>query len=123
MSDGPLLVWVRLVDGRLWHVEEHVGLWTGCGRLIRRTENDQLPETLADAPPANGWVCDRCVRRLAEQAAAARQAWLQDPRRRPGDELPVPDADSPPDGEIRANNNPAEVTPDGPDNEHGDARR
>lgn len=116
MSGGPLLVWVRLFDGRLWHVEEHVGLWTGCGRRIRTGDGGQLPETLGDTPPAGGWICDRCVRRLAEQAAAARQAWLLDPRRRPGDELPA-DADSPPGGETRANNNPARPGPPDDDQE------
>lgn len=109
MASEPLLVWVRLFDGRLWHVEEHVGVWTACGRRVD-TDPGRLSETTPDGPPANGWVCDRCVRRLAEQAAAARQAWLQDPRRRPGDLLPGPDADGPPDGEIRANHIPAEVT-------------
>lgn len=105
--------------GRLWHVEEHVGLWTGCGRRISHSDG-QLPETLADAPPANGWICDRCVRRLAEQAAAARQAWLLDPRRRPSDELPAPDADSPRGGEVRANSNPAEITSAAPDDDQED---
>ena len=107
MTGEPLLVWVRLFDGRLWHIEEHTGLWTACGRRID-TDPDRMTETLPGGPPGNGWVCDRCVRRLADQAHAARQAWLHDPRRRPGDSLPAPDADRPPDGE--SNTNPADVT-------------
>ena len=102
--------WIRLFDGRLWHVATDAGM-TRCG--METTRQGRLPE-ITIHPPINGWVCDRCVRRLHEQAAAARQAWLTDPRRRPGDQLPGPDDDPPPDAEIRANNNPAEVTPGQP---------
>jgi hypothetical protein len=110
-NDRPLLTWVRLVDGRLWHVaDQPAPEETACGRRAGG-DGDRFPELLDDAPPTNGWVCDRCVRAIAEQAAAARQAWLQDPRRRPGDQLPGPGTDSPPDGENRAKTIPADVTP------------
>ncbi len=109
-TDQPLLTWVRLVDGRLWHVATDVPIATRCGREAVPVGATLMPEQ-APSPPANGWVCERCVRALAEQAAAARQAWLQDPRRRPGDQLPAPDPDSPPDGEIRAKTIPPDVTP------------
>lgn len=99
-NDRPLLTWVRLHDGRLWHLD--TGLFTTeCSRSIDPGDPDyRTPEYLNDAPPTNGWVCDRCVRAIAEQAAAARQSWLQDPRRRPGDQLPDPTPDSPPEPEI-----------------------
>lgn len=113
MPDHSLLTWIRLVDGRLWHIATDNPVATRCGREAAPAGTTLLPER-APAPPANGWVCDRCVRRQAEQAAAARQAWLTDPRRRPGDQLPGPDDDPPPDAEIRANNIPAEVTPGQP---------
>ncbi len=115
-NDRPLITWVRLVDGRLWHLgevsDDSFPDWTLCDRRVHLTDApDLLPELADNAPPTNGWVCDRCVRRLAEQAAAARQAWLQDPRRRPGDQLPAPDPDSPPEGEIRAKTIQPDVTP------------
>ena len=112
MSEGPQLTWVRLVDGRLWHVATDVPI-SRCGMEAVPVGATKLPERTT-VPPTNGWVCDRCVRRLHEQAAAARQAWLQDPRRRPGDQLPGPDPDSPPEAEIRANSIPADVTPADP---------
>lgn len=113
-NDQPLITWVRLFDGRLWHVADAPDPeWTLCDRRVV-AEDDRLPELADNAPPTNGWVCDRCVRRLHEQAAAARQAWLQDPRRRPGDQLPGPDPDSPPEAEIRANNIQPDVTPADP---------
>ena len=86
----PDLVWIRLHDGRLWHVDGMCGVASGATRDAARA-----PE-ITNTPPTNGWVCDRCVRHLHDLAAAARAVWLQDPRRRPGDQLPGPEPDSPP---------------------------
>lgn len=112
-NEQPLITWVRLFDGRLWHVaDQPAPESTLCGRNVT-SQDDRYPEVLDDAPPANGWTCDRCVRHLHEMAAAARQAWLQDPRRRPGDVLPGPDSDSPAEAEIDAKPIQPDVTPGG----------
>ena len=80
----PDLVWMRLYDGRLWHVMDGQSLRGLCGKdanpMLRRflagEKGTGHPET-THVPPTNGWVCDR----------------LQDPRRRPGDQLPGPEPD------------------------------
>lgn len=94
----PDLVWIRLHDGRLWHLTgtDHAGrpVTSLCGKRVDQAAA-RAPE-MTSVPPTNGWVCDRCVRHLHDQAANARAVWLQDPRRRPGDQLPGPEPDSPP---------------------------
>lgn len=108
-SDQPLLTWVRLFDGRLWHVlGQHPR--TLCDMVAVDGNPERTPEYTEDAVPANAWVCTRCVEHLHEMAAAARQAWLHDPRRTFRDPLPAPDPDRPPEAESRANTIPADVT-------------
>ena len=98
----PDLVWIRLYDGRLWHLTgiDNAGrpVTTLCGKNVDQTD-PRAPE-MTSVPPINGWVCDRCVRHIHAQAANARAVWLQDPRRRPGDQLPGTEPDSPPATEL-----------------------
>ena len=101
------ITWARLFDGRLWHaLYSSDQAW--CGKITDAPPS-RPSELIEGAPPSNGWVCDRCVRTLQELATSARLAWLQDPRRRPGDQLPGPDGESPPDRENRANTIPADA--------------
>jgi len=108
-NDQPLIAWARLYDGRLWHVVTDPWL-TACHKLLPVGDEPRKPELIATAPPANGQVCDRCVRVVSDIAHLARQAWLQDPRRRPGDTLPAPDSDEAAEAEFRANTIRADVT-------------
>ena len=109
-NDQPLITWVRMFDGRLWHIlGQHPR--TVCGWRAVDPDPARAPEYLEDEVPANAWVCTRCVEQVHEMAAAARQAWLADPRRPRRDQLPAPDPDSPPDGEIRAKTIQPDVTP------------
>lgn len=88
------LVWVRLIDGRLWHIDE---AWeaTVCGATIR-VEEPKQPELIDEQPPRGAWVCRRCVAELRRRADQAHRAALADPRR-PADEPTVLDPDpSPP---------------------------
>lgn len=86
------LVWMRLFHGRLWHLPassftgsaNQPATFTECG------EEAQSAEILLGAPPLRGWVCERCVRILAERADLAARCWRQDPRRQPGDHLLTP---------------------------------
>ena len=74
------LAWVRLFDGRLWHMATDFQTW--CGRDARVSDLSRPTEFLPDGPPANGWVCEKCVHAAHQAAELARQAWLQDPRHR-----------------------------------------
>lgn len=106
----PMLIWVRMFDGRLWHIlGQHPR--TVCGWVAVDPNPDRAPEYLEDEVPGNAWICTRCVERIHEMAAGARQAWLADPRRPRRGQLPAPDHDGPPEGEFRANNIQADVTP------------
>lgn len=73
------LVWVRLVDGRLWHIDEHT-LATMCGAAIRADEPRQ-PELIDEQPPRGAWICTRCVAELRRRADQAHRVALTDPRR------------------------------------------
>ncbi len=106
----PLVIWVRMFDGRLWHVlGQHPR--TVCGWVAVDENPERAPEYLEDEVPGNAWICTRCVEALHDMAAAARQAWLADPRRPRRGQLPAPDAGSPPNGENRTKTIQADVTP------------
>ena len=84
------LTWVRLIDGRLWHVDQ-AQLITVCGAPIR-TDEPKQPEMLEELLPVGAWVCSRCVRELRRQADQAMRMALRDPRRQIADDL-TSDAD------------------------------
>lgn len=92
MASQP--TFVRLVDGRLWHVR--LGSWaTVCGRIIDAPIVDadaRFPEELQGVVPTGAWVCTRCRATLADWLAAVDQAIKADPRHRRGE--PLPDADA-----------------------------
>lgn len=73
------LVWVRLIDGRLWHIDQ-AQLTTVCGAGIR-TDEPKQPELLDETLPVGAWVCARCVRELGRRATQAHRLALTDPRR------------------------------------------
>ena len=74
------LVWVRLVDGRLWHIDES-RLETVCGAAIR-TEEPKQPELIDEHTPRGAWICTRCVAELRRRADQAHWIARADPRRR-----------------------------------------
>lgn len=75
------LMWVRLIDGRLWHVADGPGLAV-CGVEVREVD-DKVAERLPVVVPSGAWVCGRCVRELEDRARLARAALRGDPRRIP----------------------------------------
>ena len=79
MPSGPI-EFVRLIDGRLWHVTGSAD-HTMCGALVRR-EDAKLPELVKEHVPSGAWVCDRCVLELLRRGQVALQAAKADPRRR-----------------------------------------
>lgn len=83
------LIFVRLVDGRLWHVAAAVMGDTACGRYVEwATPDDREPETLDGHVPAGAWVCRRCRTALADWLHAVDMAIAADPRNRRADPLP-----------------------------------
>lgn len=74
------VVFVRLFDGRLWHVVEALG-HTACGRDLEWDDVKHAKEVLEGRVPDGAWVCARCVRELSVRACLARQALRNDPRR------------------------------------------
>lgn len=109
VSDESLITWVRLFDGRLWHITERPDA-TWCGKSLDAADA-RRPERIDGCPPGNGWVCDRCVRAVHEVASIAAAVWRGDPRRLSGDQLPAPVPDSPPEPENGPNPIPSDVTP------------
>ncbi len=86
MTSQP--IFVRLVEGRLWHLQDGQ-LLTACGRQV---EGDRQPERLVGAVPSGAWVCLRCRATRADWLHAVDQAIRADPRTRRTD--PLPDADA-----------------------------
>lgn len=87
------LVWVRLIDGRLWHVLDP---GTTVCDLVIRSSGDKHPECAPERVPANAWVCHRCVRTLHRRAELAASQYRADPRHetQPRDILDQPEGES-----------------------------
>ena len=82
---GP--TFVRLMDGRLWHVSATKGR-TMCDR-VAYAEDAKVPELLQGHVPAGAWVCTRCRAAIADWLKAIDQAIAADPRGRRTEPLPV----------------------------------
>lgn len=81
---GP--TFVRLMDGRLWHVSATKGR-TMCDR-VAYAEDAKVPELLQGHVPAGAWVCTRCRAAIADWLKAVDMAVAADPRNRRADPLP-----------------------------------
>lgn len=97
-----VVVFVRLPEGRLWHVQDAAGGMgcasdetTMCGRDVTWAEGGREPETLEGHTPAGAWVCRPCRDALAALLAVVDLAVRADPRRRRADPLPEPEAGAP----------------------------
>lgn len=75
---------VRLPEGRLWHVSD--GLRTVCDRPVSLGDRD--PEYLDGVVPSGAWVCGRCRETLADWLRAVDMAVAADPRGRRTEALP-----------------------------------
>jgi len=85
------LAFVRLPEGRLWHVEGARRL-TACGRPVVSGDpgDGRVCEVLEGHVPSGAWVCPRCRDDLAAQLAAVDMAMAADPRRRKSPQKPLP---------------------------------
>lgn len=85
------LAFVRLPEGRLWHVEGARRL-TACGRPVVSGDpgDGRVCEVLDGHVPSGAWVCGRCRDDLAAQLAAVDMAMAADPRRRKSPQKPLP---------------------------------
>lgn len=81
---GP--TFVRLMDGRLWHVSATKGR-TMCDR-VAYAEDAKVPELLQGHVPAGAWVCTRCRAAIADWLKAVDMAVAADPRGRHTEPLP-----------------------------------
>ena len=85
------LAFVRLPEGRLWHVEGARRL-TACGRPVALADpgDGRVCEVLEGHVPSGAWACPRCRDDLAAQLDAVDMAMRADPRRRKSPQKPLP---------------------------------
>lgn len=90
------LIFVRLPEGRLWHVEGAAAV-TMCGRplVVADLPGGRVCEQLDAHVPTGAWVCRRCRDELAEQLRAVDVALAADPRGRRTAQDRLPDATDP----------------------------